>query len=719
MSPCSPLDVNIDPPDGPSGPVIPGFGTPYSLDLPNINPFDPSFPEDLLDLFNKLQMLIPPGILKPSLFPNFSKDIFDAILQLMDQFLPFLMLYKFFLPLLKLLLCIIEVLCSLKNPFKLMKAIKRLFRRCIPDFLNLFPIFAIIMMIISLLLLLLALIEYLIQQILKLIQLILRNILNLQKAFQRKDDNSILAIARKIGSLLCMFQNMFVLLALFNIIFQIFRDILNLTFAIPPCEDTASSDVNGCCTPDVCPDIVKPRADGYSIHRITGILKYLPKVQIPLPAPASSFTTDVRAETWQLYDEQQGVEERFRNIFDAFDVITTPKPVFFPTDVVYNATTPVQQAAYTLDLRFYYNPANWSRPGYAKWVQFKDCILIAVPKDQLALYNNTTSSLYNGVVKLEGGLGYEDDGSTILTGFDTDGVTPISTQATLNNFLHNANDIIFDSDLPMDGYVITDVEYNFKPNIETLFSKDIITAGCMPDIAMDRAFVNNVLIGDTNVAVASAKEIMKEENGFPSPAAAQECLSVALAGLRGNLTPAGVAQFQATALACLNKMKADTENAIGSLIGLGFDPCNSNFTIEPAIQFTTRPIIVTANINEKNATPITTNLSPILASGIASRLKSYIGPNKGKITNFVYDGYQAFTASLTSKVPVTGQISVSFDDQMFCTNTMTEDDAAPTHTIQALTYQFVYTSAGLSSATAEADGTGQPRRDENDLARDK
>ena len=97
MCPCSPNDVSINPPDGPSGLPIPGFGRPFSLKIPDISPFPEGFPEDLLDLLDKLQLLIPPGALKPSLNPNFGKDIFDGIMKLLDQFMPFLMLYKFFL----------------------------------------------------------------------------------------------------------------------------------------------------------------------------------------------------------------------------------------------------------------------------------------------------------------------------------------------------------------------------------------------------------------------------------------------------------------------------------------------------------------------------------------------------------------------------------------------------------------------------------------------
>src|SRR5271154_5878406 len=162
MSPCSPTDVSFPSPSSPSGPAIPGLGIPFQIPVPSIG-FPDGFPEDLLYILDLLQLLIPPGALKPQLSLNFGKDIFDGILKLLDQFMPFLMLYKFFLPFLNIIICIIEVLCALMNPFALIGALNKLFTQCIPEFLNLFPMFALIIMIISLLLLLLALVEYLIQ----------------------------------------------------------------------------------------------------------------------------------------------------------------------------------------------------------------------------------------------------------------------------------------------------------------------------------------------------------------------------------------------------------------------------------------------------------------------------------------------------------------------------------------------------------------------------
>lgn len=729
MSPCSPNDVSLNVPDGPSGPAIPGFGTPFAIKTPNINPFPDGFPEDLLDLLDRLQLLIPPGALKPQLNPNFGKDVFDAIMKLLDQFMPFLMLYKFFLPILELIICIIEVLCALMNPFKLIRALKRLFTRCIPAFLNMFPIFALICMIISLLLLILALIEYIIQQILKLIQALLRNINALTKAFNDSDENGVLAIAKKLGSLLCIFQNLFVLFALFNIIIQIIKDILSLLFHIPPCDDGDNGDEDGCCTPDVCPAIIKQ-----DYRRFTGTFKYLPAaaVQTSLALPAifgNNFNFDVRPESWQFFDNGQEQAQAFRNIFDAYDVTNVfPKPIFFPTDATYNAGTDPKQAPYLLAIRVFYDPAQWGRfnqaiHGKPRYVKFFNVIMTKVPTTSLTEGDLSTTGIHNGVAILAGGYGYEDDGTTPLKGYASDGTTQIQDQARFENFFHmksqaSANPVLSKND----GYTFLNVDYTFHPNIAPLLTKNIVTLGCVPSIAVNRQFMNNVFAGD----IALKTQLLGRHvnsSGFPNPGAAQECLSAAIAALRGNMTAAGVAQFQAAALLCLDKLKNDTNNSIGELVGIGFDPCKSSFTITPTQQFTSRPIVVSVNINERNGIALTTGLSPEIATNIAARIKANI--TFGKIDNFVYDGVRSFTANLTSDEPGDGQILISFDNNIFCTNDFgpdNGDDTTPTHTLQTVDYKFVYTPyTGIipvpGTGEGDTDGT-QPRRDEGDQSRD-
>ncbi len=697
MSPCSPSDVSLATPSGASGPAIPGFGVPSILKLPTTSPFPDGFPEDLLSILNSIQFLVPPGVLKPQLNPNFGKDIYDGIMKLLDQFMPFLMLYKFFLPVLNIIICVIEVLCALLNPFALISALNRLFTVCIPEFLNLFPVFAMIIMIISLLLLLLSLVIYLIEQILKLVGALLKNIQALEMAFQNGDSNGVLAIAQKIGSLLCMFQNFFVLLSVFDIIIGVVKDILALAFSIPPCQSSGDS---GCCTPNTCPAIVQT-----SYTRMTGTFKYFNEVDV-----TGGIT--VRSEAWQLYDLDQEQAQEFRNIFDAFDITTTPpKPIFFPTDASYSAQTAPAQATYTMDLRLYYNPINWGRPGTARFIRFTDCIMTAVPSVKLKEADNSTRTVNNAVALLVGGLGYEDDGTTVLAGFGSDGVSPISDQATLENFIHvQTSSSPFPSIHITDGYTFQQMEYTFKPNAPVLLQKNLISLGCVPAVALNRDFINTAVAGDAAIKAQELANVV-----FPDPAAAQQCMTAAISALRSNLTTDGVAQFQSTTNLCLQKLQDDTSTALASVIGIGFDPCNSTFTLSPVVQFTSKPIIVTVSLNEKNGISLTNGLSESIASGLADKIKGHA--TFGDVGRFSYDGYQFFTAELTSDKSGDGQMMVSFDNNTFCTNIIPTDGITPpSHILQTQNYKFIFAPGAVP--TGEGDTLGRPARDAGDLARD-
>ena len=267
--PCAPLkETNIiTPPTG----QFPGAGN-FAVSLPNLNIPFPSVPiEDLTSIFNSLSFILPPGTLKPHLQPNLFNDVYGAVSTLLEGFAPFLMLYKFFLPVLNLILCIIEVLCSLLNPFALGSAISKLFRECIPSFLSIFPAFAIPIMILSLLLLILTLVDYLITRIVSMIDVILANLVILGKAASRLDNDSIIEIVKKIGDLLCTLQGLFVILGVITTIVQIIKAILSLGFNIPPC-DSSNGSASPCCSPEFCPDFIKNNSD--MIHNTGNFLYY-------------------------------------------------------------------------------------------------------------------------------------------------------------------------------------------------------------------------------------------------------------------------------------------------------------------------------------------------------------------------------------------------------------------------------------------------------------
>ena len=739
--PCSPISVTL--PEGPSGPSIPGFGIPFALKTPDLSEFIDGFPEDLLGLLEKLQLLIPPGAFKPQLSLNFGKDAFDAILKLLDQFMPFLMLYKFFLPILNLIICIIEVLCAIPSPIKITRAMIRLFRNCLPPFLNLFPFLALIIMIISLILLLIALIEYIIAQIIKLILLIVKNILMLKEAFSQGDEKGVFLIIQKIGAVLCIFQNIFVLLTIFTTIVQVIKDMIAVAYSIPPCDDQDGSE-DGCCTPEVCPAFIK----NGNYNKTTGTLKYLNKVfaettiSIPgLPAALSTFTKDIRQESWQIFDITQSNVEKFINIVDGYDVPAEQpsniKPSFFPAGITYNQGTQAKSAPYTLDLRLFYNPANWGRylpqDGKPRFIRFNDCVVIKEPKTSYLDYKNEESTIYSGVFTIEGGIGYEDDGYTLLPSYSlNDGITIIpGKNANLNTFLHREDykdpDPILD---PNDGYTFYNVDYTFKPNTNVLLNNNLITAGCIPIFSLNKGYVASIF--GNRVALGTA-ELAALINGdtFPDTAKTQEELTNSIAEFSNNVTLEGANKLQTDMLASLDKLKNNSLDTLKSLIGLGFDPSKSNFEVDTKVQFTSRPIKVSVNIKEINGILLTTNLPPEVTNDLASKIKGNL--NFGTLSNFTYDGYQSFVAELTSTIPGGGTLTVSFDNQTLSQDNIPADiNLPPARVLQQIDYKFIFTPTG-PVATVQPDGLtdstivvptaegdlsdgSQPRRDVSDLS---
>jgi len=713
--PCN-VDVSFDPSNIPIAPAIPGFGIPHALNTKNISPVPSNFPEDLMELFNKFQFVMPPGILKPTLHPNYSKNIFDAIMSLLDKFFPFLMLYKFFLPVLNLIICIIEVLCAIPNPFKLIRAMRRLFRNCIPQFLSIFPVFALISMIMSLVNLLISFVEFLLNEVNKLVAILLKNLEALEKSFSDGAENSTINILKKIGFVICTFQNLFVMLSIFNVFIEVVRNILSLSFSIPPCDNTDPSDQDGCCTPDVCPAIVK---EDYT--RTTAVFKYLNTVNYIPPFPLNGISQMQRASSYQIYDLDQDQKQKFINIPDAYDINYYPKPIFFPTDSVYTAQTSPTQAAYVIDLKVKYNPSSFNRnnvvlDGVERFITFKNCIMIKVPTTNLLTPINSKENISNGVVELAGGLGYEADGS-ILRGYSEDGVTHITSQATLENFLYyptvnytteNKNDVLSSND----GYTFQNVEYTFKPNLEVLLGKNLVTSGCAPSLALDKGFINSVFAGSVGVLFVDVNDLINSKNGntFPNPNAAQECISIGLDKLRSDFSRESIAEFKSLTDLCLGKLKEDSEKSLLSLIGIGFDPCGSLFQLSSTLQFTSKPIIVSATLNDRSGNNIAVGLNTDIGQNIADRIKGHI--TLGEISRFSYDGYSLFTANITSKESGSGSVMISFDNNTFCTNIIPEDiNVEPTHTLQNLNYEFVYTPATAGAVL----GDDKERHDDSDL----
>src|SRR5258708_22623510 len=461
--PCKPLSQSsVSPPNIPD---VSGFAIP----LPSTGILFPSVDlPDLGNLYNLLSFVLPAGTLKPNFNPDYLDNIYGAVNDLLGKFAPFLMLYKFFLPVLNLILCIIEVLCSLVDPFKTPQALIRLFRQCIPDFLSLFPFFALIIMIISLLLTILSLIEYLLTRIIQIIEIIIQDIIALGRAAQRLESDSILAIITKIGNLLCFLQNLFVILGVILLIIQIIQAMIALTFNIPPC-DSSNGSSSGCCTPDVCPDFIK---NNDTITSSTGNFQYYREVGIDsglsLPIGFPPIVSVIRQESWQFYDPNLAKNKAFINITQAYDLPAGTTKVFFPSGTNYTTSTTSKSVPYTISFRFFYDPVNFniSDPKGPRFVRAENVIIQNPPNAGVSSFDNSIVAPFNGTLNLIGGVMTEDNGTPILNLF--------GQKIPINTFIHQQVSNIRQpignfNGLVNDGYLFSDLTYTFSINHNILW----------------------------------------------------------------------------------------------------------------------------------------------------------------------------------------------------------------------------------------------------------
>lgn len=717
--PCDPYSIDINIPDGPAGPTIPGFGIPLPILMPDLD-IKAEVP-DLNFLFNLLSLLTPVGPLKSPLNPNYGRDILDEIIKLLDMLLPYLMLYKFFLPLLKLILCVLEIVCALPNPRKTARAVRKLFRECIPLFFNLFPIFALIMLIIAILLLILQILAYLLLLILTIIALIIKNIKTLIKAldYRQTNANAILAVARKLGVVLCLLQNLFVVFLMIEFIISIFKDMLGMMFNLPPCDNSDSE----CCSSDVCPIFLKSPEISNNSGNLLCISQVNSQFSPVMPEP----TQVVRSQSFQFYDEgQTDIYKQFINMIAARDITTRPYPIFYPTESTFTGETPPEQAPYTVDMILFYNPALWNRTqpadGSARYIIFKDCIVVSPTAATLINDQNSSFPMPSGALLLSGGKGYEYDGynaTTILYGYDSSNPQQHTTeQATLNNFLFLPESTLIppNNALPTDGKMFTGVNYTFKINFEVLVGASLTTYGCDPAVAAEKAFTNTGYTDEANEAISALQNFP-----FPDVAGAKDCAFLAIDGLRvpGNLTEEYVTNvFQPTILGCLQNLNNQTKQALQDIINIGYNQYNSTVSADLTTQFTTFPIKIKVDLRTTDNNSMIQGLPTDVAEQIATSIIPTI--SFGDISNFIYDGTAYFIADLTSKIAGSGKLTVQFNNKTFSNiNVPTNIDEPRTITFKEIDYNFIYTPvAGAVTQVGIGDTSdGQPRRDEGDVSR--
>lgn len=692
--PCNPSDNTINPPVIPGIP-IPGFGIPIApiqIPFPGIS-LPTGLIQDLQELVDSLSLVFPGSTFKPTI-DNFTKVIFDLIANLLTQIAPFLSFYNFIMALLNLVMCIIEVICALMNPFKLASAIVRLFRDCLPPFMLLFPWLALIAIIIALLLLILALIEYLITAILAIINEIIRNIKILASGLSFQDATSTLAAIQKLAELMCLIQNIMAILSALAAIMAIIQA-LSLFGGGLACDD------NTCCSPDVCPPFIR----NSPVTGTTGQLTYASQVGtdaasifanisgLPTGFDASVFNIPpIRTERWQLVDilfNQYPFSSIITPAIDPLTLNATDK--FWPEGISFNSKTPKNRACYTCDIRVEINPTVFGLTDTlgSRYFKINDCIVVREPYIGLYDYQeNLVQTNFTGTLNLEGGLVFEDDGETP---YMVDGV-----QATLNTFIHKPDQTTVSA--PQDDLIVfNNIEYSLKPGYGALMGYQLITAGCLPEIRVEKALFNAVLSSEDIRAVflklqpTPAGKKVPSVGILPNVQGAQDCVIGALTDFRKNVTLATAAEFQANVQICLGDLRDQTLAAICGAIIAAVSQFKSTVTLSTDLEFTTRPIKVNVLLKDPVGTNIGLNIPPACTPEVENRLKGEV--TFGEITNFVYDGASSFNAEITSKKAGSGTLNVIYDGKIFSTFIPGSNGVASQIVENTLDYTFIDTSA--------------------------
>jgi hypothetical protein len=700
---CSPNQnqISLNPPPLPS---VPGFGpsiSPIQIPLDSMN-LPENLLEDFNDLVSKLFLIFPSSTFRPNIeFPL--KTILDYVSNLMSQVAPFLSLYNFFTAVLKMFACIIDVLCAIPNPFAVALKLKKLFAECLPALLALFPFFALPIMIISLLELLLELILYIIKVVEDIVDSILKNLEILGRGLQLNDANATLAAAQKIATLLCSLQNILAIFVAFAAILDIIKALAKLAGALICSDD----DADGCCPPSICPDFIKNTPDGITVA--VGKLVYFKKIgfdatSLGLPADIAAVFANtiapVRPETWQIFDTQITAPTSY-----PINLIITPTSpddnIFYPNDQSYSKTTPIRQAPYTADIRIKINPVTlgFTDTQGERFFRIKDCIIVRKPHTGLNKFNNTTSTTLglSGVLDIEGGLVFEDDGITpyVLSG----------AQLTLNTFIHQNDSSSTSLPGSDDSLTFSDLSIIWKPNAPALAGLNLTTVGCVPEVNLEKGIFNSVLVAE-GIEPVEIKfgNIPGTDSFLPDVSGAQDCINNAIALFRKNITVASTAEFQAATTTCLNTLQSQTIAAICSALIASISIFKSTVEIVPDIQFTSRFIQIQVTLKDATGTSLGKNIPTDCQSAIADKLT--VDTTFGTVSNFTYDGSELFVANLSSEQAGNGTITVLFDSKVLSTYTPGANGTTPA--ITENTFDFSFVNAGIAPPE---------RRDATDVAK--
>ena len=198
--------------------------------------------------------------LQGTAFPGGGGNMGTAINSMLSILSPFVSGYALLMPIFGIIIGIIEVICSLLNPWAVGEAVKRLFEKWIPAFVSLFPPLAGVVVAASVIKAILAISYYVMTEIVPTIELIVTNMIALAEAFEDGDNIT----EAQVRASLQKFTNVLDTLIQKVGIFEVFRPLLEFIFLIlllllgMPCDP----EDNLCCGNLYCPDFLTSPVSG-------------------------------------------------------------------------------------------------------------------------------------------------------------------------------------------------------------------------------------------------------------------------------------------------------------------------------------------------------------------------------------------------------------------------------------------------------------------------
>jgi hypothetical protein len=309
-------------------------------------------------------------------------------------------------------------------------------------------------------------------------------------------------------------------------------------------------------------------------------------------------------------------------------------------------------------------------------MNIRDVIVRTKPTTYATSWNNglDLSTANSGCLSLVGGLVYE---------ITNDGYVPYQingVQATIETLITRSSKTR--NSLPVfdDGYDFLDVNYTLKVNHEVLIQYGLIGLMCQPDIASESAVLN--------AEYNDMRSVLDKVGDLPDVDGTVACLTQALTKFRGDLNENTAATFQSEMTACLNSLKTQALNFYAQGTAAATDRFSSDFELSPNVQFIKNNIKVIVRLRDKSGNQLATKITSEAAAGLSALIKAT--PTFGTVSEFMYDGYGNFVASLISDIAGTGEIKSHIDNEVIASVINRDNDNALSEIVdRVLTYEFV------------------------------